>query len=163
MRLVIQRVAKASVDVAGERVAAIGRGFLVLAGFGPDDGPDAPEGPAWRAMLDKLAGLRVFSDAGGKMNLGLADVGGEVLLVSQFTLYADCRKGMRPGFSRACPPETAQALFERLVQDVEERMPGRVARGVFGADMDVSLTNQGPVTILLDSAAFEPGHAGSAG
>ncbi|WP_243311395.1 D-aminoacyl-tRNA deacylase [Fundidesulfovibrio agrisoli] len=161
MRLVVQRVSHASVDVAGERVAAIGQGFLALAGFGPDDGPDLPASQAWRAMLDKLAGLRVFSDSEGKMNLSLADTGGEVLLVSQFTLYADCRKGMRPGFSRACPPDTARALFDRLARDVEARLPGRTATGVFGADMAVSLTNQGPVTIILDSADFtRPATAG---
>lgn len=154
MRLLIQRVTRASVDVAGERVARIGPGFLVLAGFGPDDGPDAPGAPWWRAMVEKLVKLRVFPDGEGKMNLGLAEAGGEVLLVPQFTLYADCRRGLRPSFSQAAPPEIAQALFDRLCADVEALLPGRVGRGVFGADMAVELVNSGPVTITLDSRDF---------
>ncbi len=154
MRLVLQRVARASVSVDGAQVASIGRGLLVLAGFGPGDGPQAPDAPWWRAMLEKMLKLRVFSDDAGKMNLSVQDVSGQVLLVSQFTLYADCRKGLRPGFSGAAAPDVASALFNRLCADVEARLPGRVGRGVFGADMAVELVNQGPVTILLDSAEF---------
>ena len=154
MRLVVQRVSRAEVLVAGERVAAVGAGLLVLCGFGPDDGPHAPQAPWWKAMLAKLLELRVFSDAGGKMNLSLADVGGEVLLVSQFTLYGDCRRGRRPSFSRAAAPEVAGALFERLLADLEALLPGRVGAGVFGADIDVHLTNHGPVTLILDSRDF---------
>ena len=154
MRLLIQRVAGASVEVSGTRVASIPMGFLVLAGFGPGDGPQAPESSWWRAMVEKLPKLRVFADEAGKMNLGLSEAGGEVLLVSQFTLYADCRKGLRPSFSTAAPPEVARALFDRLCSDMEALLPGRVRRGVFGADMSVALTNSGPVTIMLDSRDF---------
>lgn len=155
MRLLLQRVSQAHVDVAGERVAAVGPGFLVLAGFGPDDGADSPSAPWWRAMLEKLVKLRVFPDEAGKMNVSLLDAGGEVLLVSQFTLYADCRKGLRPSFSSAAPPAVAQALFDKLCDDVQALLPeGRVGRGVFGADMAVGLVNAGPVTIMLDSRDF---------
>jgi len=155
VRLLLQRVSQAHVDVAGERVAAVGPGFLVLAGFGPDDGPDSPAAPWWRAMLEKLVKLRVFPDEAGKMNVSLLDAGGEVLLVSQFTLYADCRKGLRPSFSSAAAPQVAQALFDRLCDDVQALLPqGRVSRGVFGADMAVGLVNAGPVTIMLDSRDF---------
>jgi len=154
MRLVAQRVSRASVDVGGERVASIGTGFLVLAGFGPEDGPDAPLSPWWRTMTGKLAGLRVFPDAGGKMNLSVRDAGGEVLVVSQFTLHADCRKGLRPSFSRAAPAELANDLYQRLAADLDQLLPGRVRTGVFGADMAVELVNSGPVTIILDSGDF---------
>lgn len=155
MRLLLQRVSQAHVDVAGERVAAVGPGFLVLAGFGPDDGADSPVAHWWRAMIEKLVKLRVFPDEAGKMNVSLLDAGGEVLLVSQFTLYADCRKGLRPSFSQAAPPAVAQALFDKLCDDVQALLPeGRVARGVFGADMAVGLVNAGPVTIMLDSRDF---------
>lgn len=154
MRLLVQRVASASVTVQGETVAAIGRGFLVLAGFGPHDGPDAPSKPWWRGMIEKLVKLRVFPDEAGKMNLSLKDISGEALFVSQFTLYADCRKGLRPSFSGAAAPEAARALFDRLCDDAEALLPGRVWRGVFGADMKVELVNDGPVTIMLDSGDF---------
>lgn len=155
MRLLLQRVSRAHVDVAGERVSGVGQGFLVLAGFGPEDGPDAPEASWWRAMLEKMVKLRVFPDEAGKMNVSLLDAGGEVLLVSQFTLYADCRKGLRPSFSQTAPPQVAKALFDTLCDDVAALLPeGRVARGVFGADMAVGLVNDGPVTIMLDSRDF---------
>jgi len=155
VRLLLQRVSQAHVDVAGERVAAVGPGFLVLAGFGPDDGADSPGAPWWRAMLEKLVKLRVFPDEAGKMNVSLLDAGGEVLLVSQFTLYADCRKGLRPSFSQAAAPAVAQVLFDRLCDDVQALLPdGRLQRGVFGADMAVGLVNAGPVTIMLDSRDF---------
>lgn len=154
MRLVAQRVARASVDTGGRRVAAIGPGLLVLVGFGPDDGEDAFASSWWRTMAEKLVKLRVFPDEAGRMNLGLADAGGEVLLVSQFTLYADCRKGLRPSFSRAAPPALAERLFDRLAAGLEALLPGRVKTGVFGADMAVELVNSGPVTIILDSRDF---------
>ena len=105
-------------------------------------------------MVEKLPRLRVFPDEAGKMNRSLEDTGGEVLLVSQFTLYADCRKGLRPSFSRAAEPGLARELFEKLRADLDALLPGRVRTGVFGADMDVSLVNQGPVTLMLDSADF---------
>jgi D-tyrosyl-tRNA(Tyr) deacylase len=146
MRLVIQRVSRASVTVAGDIVGAIDRGFLVLAGVGlGDTGADAE----WLAK--KTAGLRVFEDAEGKMNLSLADAGGAALVVSQFTLYADCRKGNRPSFTTAAPP----AEGERLYLDYVARLRAAgltVQTGVFRADMRVELVNDGPVTICLDSA-----------
>jgi D-tyrosyl-tRNA(Tyr) deacylase len=105
-------------------------------------------------MIEKLAKLRVFPDEAGKMNLSLEDVAGEALFVSQFTLYAGCRKGLRPSFSGAAAPEAARALFTRLCDDAEALLPGRLKRGVFGADMQVELINDGPVTIMLDSGDF---------
>lgn len=154
MRLCLQRVLTAHVDVDGARMAAIGRGLLVLAGFGRDDPPDAWTCPWWRVLVAKVAELRIFPDAQDKMNLGVAEAGGEVLVVSQFTLYADCRRGRRPSFTAAAPPETAEVLFDRLAGDLAARLPGRVGRGVFGARMEVGLVNWGPVTILLDSRDF---------
>lgn len=154
MRLLIQRVREASVTVAGERVAAIGPGLLVLAGFGTKDGPELPGSRVWSTLIEKMVGMRIFQDDAGKMNLGIEDVGGEILLVSQFTLYADCRKGRRPSFHPACDPSIAADLYAALVQAVEKRLPGRVQQGIFAADMDVALTNWGPVTIMLDSEEF---------
>jgi D-tyrosyl-tRNA(Tyr) deacylase len=156
MRLAIQRVKGASVAVNGETVAAIGQGLLALVGFGLGDA--APE--AWdgiRATLAKLPGLRIFPDADKPMNRSLVDLGGEILLVSQFTLYADCRKGRRPSFHLACPPREAAVLYEKILAEAEALLPGRVRSGVFAADMDVALTNWGPVTILLDSDALRDG------
>jgi D-tyrosyl-tRNA(Tyr) deacylase len=155
MRFVVQRVRSACVDVAGERVAAIAAGFLVLAGFGREDGPDMPASRPWRAMLEKLLALRVFPDQAGKMNLGLAEFGGEILVVSQFTLFADCRRGRRPSFTDAAAPDVARALYVRLCADLADMLPGRTQSGIFGADMDVGLVNWGPVTVLLDSRDLE--------
>jgi D-tyrosyl-tRNA(Tyr) deacylase len=145
MRAVVQRVSSASVDVEGERIATIGRGLLVLLGVGrADDEGDV----AW--LADKLVGLRIFPDAHGQMNLALAEVGGEILVVSQFTLLGDCRKGRRPSYSDAAEPDTARRLYALLVERL--RALGRpVAEGLFGAMMSVALTNDGPVTLLLDS------------
>ncbi len=148
MRLVVQRVRQASVRVNGDTVAAIGAGLLVLVGFGPEDsGPAA--WPDIDATLRKLPLLRIFPDNAGHMNLGLADCGGEILLVSQFTLYADCRKGRRPSFHPACPPEQAAVLYDKVCAHMRAILPGRTASGIFAADMDVSLTNWGPVTLIL--------------
>lgn len=144
MRAVVQRVSRAAVRVDGETVGAIGRGFVVLAGFAPADDEAAL---AW--MAEKLAGLRVFGDAEGKMNLGLAEVGGAMLVVSQFTLYGDASKGRRPSFVGAAPPGPAEALYDRFVGLLRERgVP--VETGRFGAMMDVELINDGPVTLLLE-------------
>lgn len=154
MRLLIQRVRQGRVTVAGETAGAVGAGLVILAGFGPGDDASLPQSRLWQTLLDKVTGLRIFPDAEGKMNLSLEDFGGGVLLVSQFTLYADSRKGRRPSFHLAAPPAVAEELFLRFAEDLHRRLPGRVERGVFGADMDVSLTNWGPVTILLDSADF---------
>ena len=154
MRIVIQRVKQASVTVRGEVVGEIGPGLLLLVGFGPEDGPELPETKLWRTIIGKVLGLRVFSDDEGRMNLGLDDIGGGVLAVSQFTLYADCRKGRRPSFTGAAQPDLAAALFERFTADLRELAPGPVATGSFGAEMDVALVNWGPVTIVLDSQDF---------
>jgi D-tyrosyl-tRNA(Tyr) deacylase len=143
MRAVCQRVSRASVAVDGETVGEIGLGWLVLLGVGPRD----DEATAAR-MADKIVGLRVFEDEAGKMNRSVLDVGGAVLLVSQFTLYADTSRGRRPGFTGAAPPAVAEPLVERVAELIRERGL-TVATGRFGALMDVSLTNHGPVTILL--------------
>jgi D-aminoacyl-tRNA deacylase len=148
MRVVLQRVARASVTVEGERVAAVGRGFLLLVGIGAEDG----EGEVER-MAEKITGLRVFADAEGKMNLALGDVGGEVLVVSQFTLYGDLRKGRRPSWTGAAEPGLAAERVEAFARALESRGL-RVARGVFGAHMEVDLLNDGPVTLVLDGAAL---------
>lgn len=154
MRILLQRVKLAAVAVRGVEVAAIGPGLLVLVGFGAEDGSELPGTKAWTSMLKKLLELRIFPDAEGKFNNSLADVhgaAGELLLVSQFTLYADCRKGRRPSFSSAAPPETARELFERFAADMERLWPGKTRVGRFGEEMDVTLLNWGPVTISLDS------------
>ena len=144
MRAVVQRVSRAAVRVDGETVGAIGRGFVVLAGFAPADGE-----PALAWMAEKLAGLRVFGDAEGKMNLGIAEVGGAMLVVSQFTLYGDASKGRRPSFVDAAPPGQAEPLYDRFVSLLRERGV-RVETGRFGAMMDVELVGDGPVTLLLE-------------
>ena len=157
MRLVLQRVRRAAVAVAGQEVAAIGAGLLVLVGFGREDGPDFVGGPVCAAMLGKVRDLRLFPDAAGRFDASLDETGGGLLLVSQFTLHAVCRKGRRPSFSDAAPPGLAGELFDQLVDRARALLPGRVQSGLFGADMDVSLVNWGPVTILLDSADFRRG------
>jgi D-aminoacyl-tRNA deacylase len=146
MRVVLQRVARASISVDGERVGAIGAGFLLLVGIGAQDG----DGEAER-MAGKIASLRVFADAEGKMNLALGDVGGEVLVVSQFTLYGDLRKGRRPSWTAAAAPSVAAERVEAFARALESRGL-RVGRGVFGAHMAVELLNDGPVTLILDAS-----------
>lgn len=144
MRALIQRVSRASVHVDGEEAGRIGQGFVVLLGVADDDG--AAEA-AWLAR--KIAGLRLFEDDAGKMNLGLADVGGQVLAVSQFTLYGDARKGRRPSFTRAAAPMQAKELYENFCSLLAaEGVP--VEKGVFQAHMEVSLVNDGPVTLWLE-------------
>jgi len=154
VRLHLQRVTAAQVDVAGTTVGRIGTGLLVLAGFSSQDGVELPGSPLWDRMLAKVLDLRIFPDGEGKLNLSLRDYGGELLVVSQFTLYADCRKGRRPSFHLAAGGEDALDLYERLLKDFEALLPGRVSSGAFGEMMDVSLSNWGPVTILLDSEAL---------
>ncbi|BCA78504.1 D-aminoacyl-tRNA deacylase [Desulfuromonas sp. AOP6] len=145
MRAVLQRVTSAHVEVAGRSVGAIGRGLLVLLGVAAGDSEvDAA------SLADKIIGLRIFEDDGGKMNLSVADIDGEILAVSQFTLLADCRKGRRPGFSGAAPPERALELYDYFVRLLRQR-GFKVPTGVFQADMAVHLVNDGPVTLLLDS------------
>ncbi|HXY70428.1 MAG TPA: D-aminoacyl-tRNA deacylase [Gemmatimonadales bacterium] len=146
MRVVLQRVSRAAVRIDGQTVGAIGRGFVVLAGFAP---ADAEPALAW--MADKIAGLRLFADAEGKMNLPLAEVGGGLLVVSQFTLYGDASKGRRPSFVDAAPPAQAEALYDRFVAMLRERqLP--VETGRFGAMMEVEIVNDGPVTLMLEKA-----------
>ena len=145
MRSVVQRVKKARVLVDGQEVGRIDGGLLVFLGVGERDEEKDLE---W--MIDKIVGLRVFEDSEGKMNLSLSDVRGEILLVSQFTLYGDCRKGKRPSFSSAAPPEKARLLFDRAAKEIREKGI-KVETGIFQADMDVELINDGPVTLLLDS------------
>src|SRR6476661_7978916 len=147
MRAVLQRVQHAQVVVDGKVVGKIGHGFLVLLGVGKADTVDDA-----RYLAGKVAGMRIFSDADGKFNLALADVGGSVLLVSQFTLYADTRRGRRPSFTDAASPDMAQALVSRCAQLLRDAKL-IVEMGRFGAHMEVSLLNDGPVTIILDSAA----------
>ena len=145
MRIVLQRVARATVRVQGNMEGAIERGLLLLVGLRTGD---TEEQAAWLAR--KVAALRVFADAEGKMNLDVTQAGGHVLAVSQFTLYADSQKGNRPSYIEAARPEAAQPLFERFCALLEEALGAKVARGVFGADMQVELVNDGPVTIILD-------------
>ena len=152
MRLLIQRVRQARVESGGRLLAETGAGLLVLAGFGAGDGPDLPAARVWRTLCDKVLDLRVFPDGEERLNLSLKDTAGDLMLVSQFTLYADCRKGRRPSFTGAAAPDTARALYDELVRDLSARAPARVGSGEFGAMMDVSFTNWGPVTILLDSS-----------
>jgi D-tyrosyl-tRNA(Tyr) deacylase len=144
MRIVIQRVSEASVSVEGQIVSEISAGYVALVGVTHDDGPRQAE---W--LAHKVAGLRLFEDEQGRTNRSLADVGGAVLVVSQFTLYADVRKGRRPSFTNAAPPEQAEPLIEYFVECLRaEGAP--VTTGVFRAHMQVSLVNDGPVTIILD-------------
>ena len=145
MKALLQRVSSAAVSVDGEQVGAIGAGLLVLLGL--DKGDDQA---AAGKMLDRLLAYRIFPDEAGRMNRSVADIDGGVLLVSQFTLSADTRKGLRPSFSSALPPADAQALYEYTLEVLRGRHP-EVAAGVFGADMQVSLVNDGPVTFLLES------------
>jgi D-tyrosyl-tRNA(Tyr) deacylase len=142
---VLQRVREANVTIDGRVVGEIGLGQLLLVGFKADDTTDQVE---W--MADKVTGLRIFQDDAGKMNLTLADVDGSILVVSQFTLYGDVHKGRRLSFIDAAPPETAIPLYDHFVELLKARRPGRIATGEFGAMMDVSLTNDGPVTLVID-------------
>lgn len=147
MKVVLQRVSEARVTVNGEITGEIGRGLLLLVGIGRED-EDADL--VW--MADKLAGLRIFEDREGKMNLSVTDIGGSILSVSQFTLYGDCRKGRRPSFTDAARPEIANEMYERFNSLLRERGI-RVETGRFGAMMEVALVNDGPVTFILDSRA----------
>ena len=145
MRAILTRVSSASVTIDGKVVGAIGRGFLILLGVGPNDTEKE-----CRYLAEKALGLRVFEDENGKMNLGLDAVGGEVLVVSQFTLYGNCRKGRRPSFTDAAPPELGERLYEQFLRDCEA-LGYPPQHGIFGADMKVESLNDGPVTILLDT------------
>lgn len=148
MKLVIQRVTEASVEVEGKIIGAIDKGFLVLIGVGADDTKETAD-----LYLRKMLGLRIFEDENGKTNLSLKDVDGQLLLVSQFTLYANCRKGNRPSFIEAGDPAKAEALYDYMVQECEKQVPV-VQTGKFGAEMKVKLCNDGPFTIILDESLF---------
>ncbi len=145
MRAVLTRVKSASVTIDGSVVGSIGKGFLILLGVGPDDTEKQ-----CRYLAEKALGLRVFEDENGKMNLGLSDVGGQVLVVSQFTLYGNCRKGRRPSFTDAANPELGNRLYEQFLADCAS-LGYEPQHGQFGADMKVESINDGPVTLILDT------------
>ena len=149
MKFVIQRVNSASVSVDGNTIGSIDKGFMVLIGIGKEDTKKEAD-----RLVDKMLKMRIFDDAEGKTNLSLADVNGSLLLISQFTLYADCRKGNRPSFTNAAPPQEAEELYEYIISKCKEQVPN-VQTGSFGADMTVNLANSGPFTIILDSVIFE--------
>ena len=144
MKIILQRVRQAQVAVDEKMVASIGQGLLLLVGIGPDDGPEDLD-----YMARKVLNMRIFSDPAGKMNLSVLDIGGQILSVSQFTLYASTKKGNRPAFTRAAPPQMAKKLYQDFNQILSESLV--LEQGEFGADMQVSLVNDGPVTIILDS------------
>lgn len=146
MRLIIQRVLKSKVEIEGKIKGEIGKGLNVLIGIAPDD-----DILTIKKGIDKMVNLRIFEDDLGKMNLSLLDVEGEVLAISQFTLYADIKKGRRPSFTGAALPDKANMLYGEFVKYLEEIIPGKVKTGEFGADMKVSILNDGPVTIILDT------------
>jgi D-tyrosyl-tRNA(Tyr) deacylase len=150
MRAVIQRVSRASITIGGSVHASIGSGLLVLAGIEDADGPEDAE---W--LSRKIVQLRIFNDEAGVMNRPLAETGGELMLVSQFTLFASTKKGNRPSYIRASKPETAVPLYEALIAELEKALGRKIRTGIFGADMQVELLNDGPVTILMDTKQRE--------
>ncbi len=145
MRLLIQRVSQASVDIDGEAVGRIEKGFLILAGYKVKD-----EECDIKKLCDKCLNLRIFEDEQGKMNLSILDIKGELLVVSQFTLYANCRKGRRPGFDRSMPPNDAERFYNLMITEFK-KSGLKVEQGIFGAKMKINLVNDGPVTIMLDN------------
>ncbi len=149
MRAILQRVKRGAVSVNGQVVGAISAGLVALVGTTHDDGPAQAE-----TLARKMANLRIFEDEAGKMNLSALDVGAEVLVISQFTLYADCRRGRRPSFTEAARPEVAEPLIEHFIQALRAEGMSEVASGVFGANMLVEIHNDGPVTIILDTAGL---------
>jgi D-tyrosyl-tRNA(Tyr) deacylase len=146
MRAVVQRVSEASVEVEGKIKGEIQNGLLLLLGI-----EDADENEDIDWLLTKIVQMRIFSDQDGKMNNSVLDINGELLIISQFTLHASTKKGNRPGFIKAARPEKAIPLYESFLQKAEILLPGKVQKGIFGADMKVKLTNDGPVTIIMDS------------
>lgn len=150
MRVVLQRVSEASVAIDGRKVAAIGHGLLILVGI---EDADTTEDIEW--LVPKIAKLRIFSDPDGLMNLSIQDTGGEMIIVSQFTLHAATKKGNRPSYIRAARPETAIPLYEAFIASMRNEISTNVQTGEFGADMKVSLINDGPVTIIIDSKSRE--------
>lgn len=146
MKFVIQRVSEAACRIDGKVSGEISRGFLVLIGISNEDTKEIAD-----KMIKKLINMRIFDDENGKTNLDLASVDGELLLISQFTLYADCKRGNRPSFVNAGAPDMAESLYDYIVEDIKSKVDSKVETGVFGADMKVSLVNDGPFTIILDS------------
>lgn len=146
MRAVVQRVKRASVTINGSVHAEIERGMMILLGIEDADGPEDIQ---W--LSNKLVGLRIFNDAEGVMNLSIAETGGDILLVSQFTLFASTRKGNRPSYIRASKPEIAVPVYEKTIRRLEEDLGKKIGTGVFGADMQVEILNDGPVTIMIDT------------
>lgn len=146
MKIVIQCVKNASVTIEGTCVGRIGHGMLLFLGVGQKDNREIT-----KKMFQKISKLRIFEDENGKTNLSLSDIAGEMLIISQFTLYADCRKGNRPSFVKAAAPDMAEELYEYFLSLADTTFPGKTAHGEFGADMSVSLVNDGPFTIVLDS------------
>lgn len=145
MRFIIQRVTNASVEIEGKIEGKINKGFLVLIGICENDNKEIAD-----KLVKKMCGLRIFEDENGKTNLSLNDVGGELLLISQFTLYADCKKGNRPSFIKAASPDLASPLYDYIIEE-SKKYVDVVEKGIFGADMKVSLLNDGPFTVILDS------------
>lgn len=145
MKFLIQRVSHASVTVDNNIVGKIGKGFLVFVGIGHNDTKETAD-----KMVKKMCGLRIFDDENDKINLSLSDVNGEVLLISQFTLYADCRKGYRPSFTNAGSPDIANELYEYIITKCREQIPV-VEKGIFGADMKIDLRNDGPFTVIIET------------
>ena len=146
MKIVLQRVSRASVTVEERVKGRIGEGYMALVGITDTDTEEI-----LKYMAEKMINLRIFEDEAGKMNRSLLDVGGEILLISQFTLYADCEKGRRPSFIKAGSPAFAEQMYENMIKYLEHLLPGKIQTGQFGADMKVELVNDGPVTIVLDS------------
>ncbi|MBU5449205.1 D-aminoacyl-tRNA deacylase [Acetivibrio sp. MSJd-27] len=146
MKIVLQRVSRASVTVEERVKGRIGEGYMALVGITDTDTEEI-----LKYMAEKMINLRIFEDEAGKMNRSLLDVGGEILLISQFTLYADCKKGRRPSFIKAGSPAFAEQMYENMIKYLEHLLPGKIQTGQFGADMKVELVNDGPVTIVLDS------------
>lgn len=146
MKLVIQRVKEANITINGEYSGQISKGFVVLLGVCNDDTTQTAD-----KLLKKLLGLRIFEDENGKTNLALKDVNGELMVVSQFTLYADCRNGNRPSFTNAGSPVHAEEIYDYMIDHIKSQYPGKLVTGSFGADMQISLINDGPFTIILDS------------
>ena len=144
MKFIVQRVLESSVSVDGETIGKIGKGYMVLIGVGNEDTKEIAD-----KMIKKMVGLRIFEDENGKTNLSLADVKGSLLLISQFTLYANCRKGNRPSFIEAGAPDKAEQLYEYIISEASKQVPV-VEHGIFGADMQVSLENDGPFTVIFD-------------
>jgi D-tyrosyl-tRNA(Tyr) deacylase len=151
MRIVLQRVKNARLLIQGLEKAAISTGLVVFIGFGRDDELDLPHTPIWSKLLDKIVSLRIFPDHKGRSATSLTDIGGSILIISQFTLYADWNKGRRPSFTPAAPAQKAQVLYDHFVQDLTRVAPGQVSSGFFGQEMDIQLCNWGPFTLTLDS------------